>query len=681
MNDIEKIEKLRRELAYHSKLYYENDAPILSDYEYDAMFEELKALEARHPELADAPSPTNRVGGKASGKFGKVEHRVKMGSLTDVFSVEALRAFIGDAIAKLTDAGVSAEDVSFTVEPKIDGLSVSLTYDDGEFVLGATRGDGDIGEDVTANLRTVKNIPQKLSSPVSLTVRGEVYMPRAVFRAQNRDREEAGERLWANPRNAAAGSLRQLDPSVTASRHLDIFVFNYQEGELYTSSAVSSHAESISRMEELGFTVIPVLAVTGDPDEIVSAVQRLSEMRADLECDIDGAVIKVNVLRHRQILGEGTSTPKWAVAYKYPPEEKETRLLDITVQVGRTGVLTPTAELEPVVLAGSTVSRATLHNADIIKEKDIRIGDTVVIRKAGDIIPEVARVVLSRRTGNEVPFVFPDRCPSCGEKPVFDGEDDFDENDEESGLGALRCVNPDCPAKLERQLIHFASKPAMNIEGMGPAVVRLLLDSELVSSAADIYALRAEDIEKLPRMGKQSAANLISAIERSKSAGASRLLYALGIRHTGEAAAVAVIGHFRSIGALFGASEEELCSIPDIGEITARNITEFFATDAAAELYRRFEEAGLVTALPEDEPAGETFLDGLTFVLTGTLPTYTRDKAASLIKARGGKVSSSVSKKTSFVVAGEAAGSKLTKAESLGVTVIDEAGLRELLKI
>lgn len=683
MNDTQRIEWLRRELAYHSKLYYENDAPVISDYEYDAMFEELKTLEAKHPELDSASSPTHRVGGRASGRFGKVEHHVRMGSLTDVFSVEELRAFIDDAKRRLIDAGEDESGITFTVEPKIDGLSVSLTYEGGKFTLGATRGDGNIGEDVTANLRTVENIPKSLSDAVSLTVRGEVYMPRAVFEAQNSERAAAEERLWANPRNAAAGSLRQLDPAVTAERRLDIFVFNYQEGELWRDAhAPQSHKETLDRMAELGFTVIPVLAVTGSAGEAVAAVERLGEARDTLECDIDGAVIKVNSLSQRRILGEGTSTPKWAVAYKYPPEEKETRLLGISVNVGRTGVLTPTAELEPVRLAGSTVSRATLHNIDIIREKDIRIGDTVILRKAGDIIPEVAGVVLSARTGNEVPFEFPDRCPSCGGELVFDGEGDFDPDDDgESGLGALRCVNPDCPAQLERRLIHFASKPAMNIEGMGPAVVRLLLDAELISSAADIYSLRAEDVESLPRMGKLSAANLISAIERSKGAGAARLLYALGIRHTGEAAAAAVIEHFGSITALFGASEEELCEIPDIGEITARHITEFFATEAAAELCRRFSEAGLVMELPDGGEPKETFLDGLTFVLTGTLSGYTRDEASALIKARGGKVSSSVSKKTSYVVAGEAAGSKLTKAESLGVKIIDEAALRELLRI
>jgi len=680
MNIQERIEYLRREIEHHRRLYYENDAPSISDFEFDAMFEELKQLEAENPELDRADSPTHKVGGAASEKFSKVRHAVKMGSLTDVFSTDALLAFLEDCREKLTSEGEG--EVYFTLEPKIDGLSVALTYENGMLVQGATRGDGVEGEDVTENLRTVKGIPHTLTEPVSVTVRGEVYMPRATFERLNAEREEAGEKLHANPRNAAAGSLRQLDAAVTAKRGLEIFVFNYQTGELYTDGhSPETHSETVRRMGELGFSVIAEQTVTTDPHAIVAAVEKLGECRSSLPYDIDGAVVKIDVLSQREILGEGTSTPKWAVAYKYPPEEKETRLLDIAVQVGRTGALTPLAILDPVKLAGSTVSKATLHNIDIIREKDIRIGDIVIIRKAGDIIPEVARPVKEKRTGREMEFSFPECCPSCGGRLVFDGEnDEADETEDSAELGTIRCINPDCPAQLERRLAHFASKGAMNIDGMGPAAVKLMIDADLLHSAADIYYLNAEDIEKLPRMGKTSAKNLLGAIENSKRAGGARLLFAFGIRHTGIAAAEAVIGEFGTVEALFIATAEELQRVPDIGEITASAIVEFFAQPSTRELCDRLRAAGVdmgsAGAVPTDDS-----LAGLTFVLTGTLPTYTRDEAGEMIKARGGKVSSSVSKKTSYVVAGEAAGSKLTKAEELGVTVIDEEGLAKLLGI
>lgn len=674
MNVKERIEYLRREIEHHRRLYYENDAPSISDFEFDAMFEELKALEAANPQFDSADSPTHKVGGKASSKFSKVKHAVKLGSLTDVFSTDALLAFMEDSRDKLTAEGES--EVYFTLEPKIDGLSVALTYENGVFVQGATRGDGAEGEDVTENLRTVKGIPHTLTEPLSVTVRGEVYMPRATFEKLNAEREAAGEKLHANPRNAAAGSLRQLDSAITAKRGLEIFVFNYQNGELYADGhSASTHSETVRRMGELGFSVIAEQIVTADLHEIVTAVERLGEMRDSLPYDIDGAVVKIDVLSQRKILGEGTSTPKWAAAYKYPPEEKETRLLDIAVQVGRTGALTPLAILEPVRLAGSTVSKATLHNIDIIREKDIRIGDTVVIRKAGDIIPEVARPVKEKRNGTEKEFSFPECCPSCGGRLVFDGESDEDESGD---LGTVRCVSPDCPAQLERRLAHFASKGAMNIDGMGPAAVKLMLDAGLMKSAADIYYLKAEDIEILPRMGKTSAQNLLRSIENSKISGGARLLFALGIRHTGIVAAEAVIGEFGRVDALFDVTSEQLQTVPDIGEITANAIVEFFAQPSSRELIGRLAEAGVIMGSGKTEVTDDS-LAGLTFVLTGTLPTYTRDETGEMIKARGGKVSSSVSKKTSYVVAGEAAGSKLTKAEELGVTVIDEDGLMKLL--
>lgn len=670
-----RIEELRRLLRYHSKLYYEKDEPEISDYEYDMMFRELTELEAAHPELDSAASPTHRVGGSADDRFAKVRHPVKMGSLTDVFSFDELRAFVDKAKQQLADMGET--EVLFSVEPKIDGLSVELTYENGSFVLGSTRGDGVVGEDVTANLYEIKSIPHKLPEPLSLTVRGEVYMPRDMFAKLNAAKEEAGEKLWANPRNAAAGSLRRLDPSETGERGLSIFVFNFQTGELYADGrAPETHSETVDRLKELGFTVIDMLRVTGDTDEIIKAIKELGERRDSLPNDIDGVVIKANSLRQRGLLGENTSTPKWAVAYKFPPEEKRTKLIDIALQVGRTGVVTPNAVLEPIRLAGTSVSRATLHNIDIIREKDIRIGDTVIVRKAGDIIPEIVGSVPECRTGEEKPFRFPECCPSCGEKLVFDS-DDGEDGAETDGEGAVRCINPSCPAQLERRLIHFASKGAMGIDGMGPAVVKLLKDAGLVASPADIYRLRVEDIEKLPRMGTLSAQKLAASIEASKSAGASRLLFALGVRHIGEAASEDICRRFGGIYPLFDADEDEIAKINDIGAVTAHSLKEFFALPETRELVDSLAESGVKTEY-SGTVAGNS-LEGLTFVLTGTLPTLSRSEAAAKLKALGAKVAGSVSSKTSYVVAGEAAGSKLDRANQLGITVIDENGLFELL--
>lgn len=670
-----RIEELRRLLRYHSKLYYEKDEPEISDYEYDMMFRELTELEAAHPELDSAASPTHRVGGSADDRFAKVRHPVKMGSLTDVFSFDELRAFVDKAKQQLADMGET--EVLFSVEPKIDGLSVELTYENGSFVLGATRGDGVVGEDVTANLYEIKSIPHKLPEPLSLTVRGEVYMPRDMFEKLNAAKEEAGEKLWANPRNAAAGSLRRLDPSETGERGLSIFVFNFQTGELYADGrAPETHSETVDRLKELGFTVIDMLRVTGDTDEIIKAIKELGEQRDSLPNDIDGVVIKANSLRQRGLLGENTSTPKWAVAYKFPPEEKRTKLIDIALQVGRTGVVTPNAVLEPIRLAGTSVSRATLHNIDIIREKDIRIGDTVIVRKAGDIIPEIVGSVPECRTGEEKPFRFPECCPSCGERLVFDS-DDGEDGAETDGEGAVRCINPSCPAQLERRLIHFASKSAMGIDGMGPAVVKLLKDAGLVASPADIYRLRVEDIEKLPRMGTLSAQKLAASIEASKSAGASRLLFALGVRHIGEAASEDICRRFGGIYPLFDADEDEIAKINDIGAVTAHSLKEFFALPETRELVDSLAKSGVITEYT-GTAAGNS-LEGLTFVLTGTLPTLSRSEASAKLKALGAKVAGSVSSKTSYVVAGEAAGSKLDRANQLGITVIDENGLFELL--
>ena len=660
----ERIGELREKIIYNSKLYYELDAPVISDFEYDAMFRELVELEARYPELDSPTSPSKRVGGMALDKFEKFTHTVQMGSLTDVFSYEELRDFV-----ERMNTALGGEAV-FSVEPKIDGLSVALVYENGRLVRGATRGDGFIGEDVTENLRTVRTIPLELNEPIPhLVVRGEVYMPRRVFDAINEEREAAGQQLFANPRNAAAGSLRQLDPKIAAARRLAIFIFNLQEGSLYMDGReAKTHTETLRRMEELGFTVLPDTLTASGYEAVAEHVRYLGERRTDSAFDMDGAVIKIDNLADRKRIGEGTSTPKWAVAYKYPPEEKRTKLLSIDIQVGRTGVLTPTANLAPVKLAGTTVSRATLHNINFISERDIRIGDTVVVRKAGEIIPEIIESVTSERDGSEIIFEMPRVCPSCGHEVVRD----------ECGDGAAyRCPSPTCPAQRARGIVHFASKGAMNIDGLGPQVVELLLREGKISDIADLYTLRAEDIEGLERMGRKSAENLVNAIDGSRSRGLERLLYALGIRQVGEVAAETIAMRFRTLDALFEATPEELMGVDDIGEITAREICDYFAAPEARELCDRLYALG-VKCEAVAEPRSDKFA-GLTFVLTGTLPTMTRDEASELIKKSGGKVSGSVSKKTSYVVAGDEAGSKLTKAKALGVSVIDEAELLRMI--
>lgn len=665
------ITRLRKEIRHHSKLYYELDASEISDFDYDMLFRRLGELEAEFPQFDSPSSPTHKVGGRASERLKKVTHLVKMDSLADVFSIEELTAFLDKSRQQLAEVD---EEIFYTVEPKIDGLSVSLTYEKGELILGATRGDGIIGEDVTANIRTIASIPQQLAEPLSLTVRGEVYMPRDVFSKLNEEKEAAGEKMLANPRNAAAGSLRQLDPEETAKRKLDIFVFNFQSGSLYEDGhAPKSHRETIERMQALGFHTVDILCTTTKDTEILAAIEKLGNSRGTLPCGIDGAVIKIDALSQREMLGETSSTPKWAAAYKYPPEEKETKLLDIAVQVGRTGVLTPNAVLEPVQLAGTTVSRATLHNIDIIRQRDIRIGDTVIVRKAGDIIPEIAGSIISKRDGSEQTFQFPSHCPSCGESIVFDKED------AEGEAGAARCINADCPAQLERRLIHFASKGAMGIDGMGPQIVHLLIENELIQSAADIYKLTPAPIAALPRMGPQSTANLMAAIEKSKTAGPARLLFGLGIRHIGIAASESIIKQFGSIHALFEADVPALCQVEDIGEIMAQSVIDFFSLPETKLLIQRLSNAGVVMAADADVAVSNS-LHGLTFVLTGTLSTLSRAEAGEKLKQLGAKVSGSVSSKTSYVVAGEAAGSKLDRARQLGIPIIDEVQLFKLLQ-
>ena len=652
-----RIDELRELLAHHSFLYYVEDAPQISDYEYDKLFYELVALEEKYPEFDSPTSPTKRVGGKALDKFEKVTHAVKMGSLADVFSYDEVRDFVAKTNEKLGKATV------FSVEPKIDGLSVSLVYENGRFSLGSTRGDGTVGENVSENLKTVRTIPMKTKDALPhLEVRGEVYMPREAFAALNEKREAEGEQLFANPRNAAAGSLRQLDSKVTASRRLDIFVFNVQAAE---GIEFFSHIESLEYLKSQGFHIIDGIRRASSAGEIISAIEEIGAARDNLPYDIDGVVIKADSLAERKLLGENISTPKWAIAYKFPPEQKQTKLTDIIIQVGRTGVLTPNARLEPVRLAGTVVSRATLHNIDFIRERDIRIGDTVTLQKAGDIIPEIICVDKSKRNGSEVPYEMPTHCPSCGEPVIRDDE------------AATRCTNASCPAQLERHITHFASRDAMNIDGMGPAVVRLLIASGLIHNVADIYSLSAGEIEGLDRMGKKSAENLVAAIEHSKSAGLDKLIYALGIRQVGEKAARSLAEAFPDIELLFSASEEQISAIYDFGDISAHYIVNFFAHPQTRVLVDELKSRGVKTTY-EVQKRGNIF-EGMTFVLTGTLPTMKRDEASRLIEENGGKVSSSVSAKTSMVLAGEDAGSKLTKAQSLGVRIISEEELLSML--
>ena len=658
MNVQTEIDKLRRELEYHSRLYYVEDAPVISDYEFDMLMQRLKTLEAEHPELITPDSPTQRVGGQALSKFEQVQHQVPLESLTDVFSLDELYAF-GERMDALIDA-----PHAYTVEPKIDGLSMSLEYENGVFVRGATRGDGLIGENVTENLRTVRSLPLRIeNAPERLIVRGEVYMSKAVFRELNEQREKNGEPLLANPRNAAAGSMRQLDPKVAASRKLDIVCFNmqYSSNDVYTS-----HAQTLDAMKAMGFPVVPYTRYDRIGD-CVERIEWLGEHRDELAYDMDGAVIKIDSLSQRRTLGSTAKAPRWAVAFKYPPEKKESEVLDVVVQVGRTGVLTPKVIVNPVRLAGTTVSAATLHNQDNIDRLDLRIGDTVLLQKAGEIIPEVLSVNKDKRPDWAVPFVMPDICPECG-SPVVRDEDG----------AALRCTSPECPAQRLRNIAHFASREAMDIEGLGISVCESLINSGLVASAADLYYLDAENVARLDRMGEKSAANLMAAIENSKSAGLARLLCAFGIRQVGQKAAKVLASRFSDLDSLIAAGTEELTAIPDIGGITAGFIREWFSLPQSQHLIGRLREAG-VDFTSHEEKKDERFA-GKTFVLTGTLSRYTRDEASAIIESYGGKASGSVSKKTSYVLAGENAGSKLTKAESLGVRILTEDEFEEMIR-
>lgn len=653
--DLEKILKLRDNLNYHSDRYYNQDSPEIEDFEYDKMMHELIALEEKYPDLITADSPSHRVGGNADDQFTPVTHLVPLESLQDAFNFEEVRSFDTKVKAVL-------ENPVYIVEPKIDGLSVSLEYENGLFVRGATRGDGKVGEEVSANLRTVRSIPLKLNEDVErIIVRGEVYMPKDVFFSLVAQQELNEEKPFKNPRNAAAGSLRQKNPKITSTRKLDIFVFNVQHLE---GKDINSHEKSLELLKELGFKVVPSYKKCYSIDEVIDQINVIGESRLSLPFDIDGAVIKVDNFDARASLGSTAKAPKWALAFKYPPEEKETKLLDVEINVGRTGVLTPTGVFEPTLLAGSTVSRATLHNEDFIKEKDIRIGDTVIIRKAGDIIPEVLKVISHEE--NSVPYTLPSNCPSCGWEVV-----------REESEAALRCDNPQCPAQLVRSLIHFCSRGAMDIEGLGTAVIETLVANEMIKDAADIYTLDAECIAQIDRMGEKSAENLLAAAEKSKQNDLAKLIFALGIRHVGQKAGSLLAMHFHDMDSIINASLEEIEAIDGFGKIMAKSVYDYFRHEQSIELINRLKELGLnMKSLVEI--TDERF-KGMTFVLTGTLSMFKRREASKIIESLGGKTSSSVSKKTSYVLAGEEAGSKLVKAQSLGVTVISEQEFADMI--
>ena len=648
--------QLSKELNYHNDRYYNQDDPEISDYEYDMLLRELENIEAEFPQLISSDSPTQRVGGSKGEKFSPVTHAVPMESLHDSFSADEIRDF-DRKVREVIDRPV------YVVEPKFDGLSVSCEYRNGVFVRGSTRGDGTTGEDVTDNLMTIKSLPKRLkNAPAFLEVRGEVYMSVETFEKIVAEQENNGEKPFKNPRNAAAGSLRQKDAKITAKRNLDIFVFNIQQVE---GVEITSHVQSLNYLTELGFPTAFYRSYD-DVEDVLREIEYIDAHRGDLPCDIDGAVVKVNSLADRAVLGSTAKFPRWAEAYKYPPEEKETELLNIEINVGRTGALTPVGIFKPVLLAGTTVSRATLHNEDFIREKGINVGDTVLIRKAGEIIPEVLSLV--RHGAHIEPYRFPENCPSCGSKVI-----------REEGEAAMRCTNTDCPAQLLRHLIHFVSRDAMDIDGLGPALLEQLLNAGLIKTFTDLYQLKAADIATLDRMGEKSADNLIGAIDKSKDAQINRLVYALGIRHIGEKAAKLLCEHFLSIEKLFEASEEEIAAIDGFGAVMAQSVYDYFHLEGTKHLICKLKELG-VKMTPLQPKAKEGRFIGKTFVLTGTLPTMSRKEASALIEKNGGKTSSSVSKKTDYVLAGEDAGSKLTKAQSLGVTVISEEELLNMIE-
>ena len=655
-----RIDELNKLTAYYAKKYYDDDNPDISDFEYDMLMVELRNLEKEYPEFISKDSLTQHVGGTVKEGFAKVEHEIPLQCLQDIFDFEELYAF--DERTKKT---LGTQDVNYVVETKIDGLSVSLEYINGEFFRGATRGNGLVGEDITENLKTIKHIPQKLTEPVTITVRGEVFIGKSEFEAMNQERIENEEPLFANARNAAAGSLRQLDSKITASRPLDIYIFNVQKSE---DIKFTSHYESLDYMKKLGFNVNPVIEKCNSIPEAIEAINKIGENRDDLTFGIDGAVIKVDNLEQREILGTNYKTPKWAIAYKYPPEQKATKLKDIVFQVGRTGAITPMAILEPVKVAGSTISKTTLHNEDFVMEKGLKIGDTVIIQKAGDVIPEVVGVLKEKRDGTERDFVIPEKCPVCGADAI-----------REEGEAIRRCIGIECPAKQYRNIIHFASREAMNIKGLGDNIIEEFLNREFIKNIADLYELKLEDIASLKKNGKKFAQNLIDSINASKSNDLYRLINGFGIRHIGVKAAKQLAKKYRNMDNLMNASLESLNSVDDMGEIMAESVFEFFAQPQTQDLINRLKNYGLNMEALEEESTDLRF-DGKIFVLTGALDKFSRKEAEEIIERFGGKTSSSVSKKTSYVLAGEDSGSKLTKAQELGVQVISEADFEKMIE-
>ena len=655
-----RIDELNKLTAYYAKKYYDDDDPDISDFEYDMLMLELRNLEKEYPEFISKDSLTQHVGGTVKEGFAKVEHEVPLQSLQDIFNFEELYAF-----EERTKKALPEQEIEYVVETKIDGLSVSLEYINGEFFRGATRGNGLVGEDITENLKTIKHIPHKLTEPVTITVRGEVFIGKEEFEAMNQERIENEEPLFANARNAAAGSLRQLDSKITASRPLDIYIFNVQKSE---DIKFTSHFESLAYMKKLGFNVNPVVEKCKDIPEAIEAIKKIGEQRDDLSFGIDGAVVKVDNLEQREILGTNYKTPKWAIAYKYPPEKKETKLKDIVFQVGRTGAITPMAILEPVKVAGSTISKTTLHNEDFVKEKGLKIGDTVVIQKAGDVIPEVVGVIKEKRDGTERDFVIPEKCPVCGADAV-----------REEGEAIRRCIGIECPAKQYRNIIHFASREAMNIKGLGDSIIEEFLNRGFIKNIADLYELKLEDIASLKKNGKKFAQNLIDSINASKSNDLYRVINGFGIRHIGVKAAKQLAKKYRNMENLMNASLESLNAVDDMGEIMAESVFEFFAQPQTKDLIARLENYGVNMQSLEEESSDLRF-DGKIFVLTGALEKFSRKEAEEIIEKFGGKTSSSVSKKTTYVLAGEDSGSKLTKAQELGITVISENEFEEMIK-
>ncbi|MDV8111774.1 NAD-dependent DNA ligase LigA [Paraclostridium bifermentans] len=657
-----RMDELIDQINYHSNKYYNDDAPEISDYEYDNLMKELIKIEEENPQIKRADSPSSRVGGKPLDKFTQITHKIPMLSLSNAYSDKDLKDF-DKRVRELAD-----DSVEYVVEFKIDGLSVGLTYKNGVFEKGATRGNGVVGEDITENLRTVKTIPLKINDTEEVVVRGEVYISKQNFEKINELQEEQGLQLFANPRNLAAGTLRQLDSKLTAKRPLDIFIFNL---EYIENTNLKSHSESLEYLKNLGFKVSTDYKVCSNIEGVIEHIEYWTENRSKLPFEIDGMVIKVNDLQQREIMGYTAKSPRWAIAYKFPAEQKKTKLIDIIVEVGRTGTITPTAILEPVRLAGTTVSRATLHNEDYINEKDIKIGDTVLVQKAGDIIPQVVQVVKDDRDGNEIEFKFPDKCPVCSEPTVrLEGE------------AAVKCINISCPAQIRRGIIHFASRDAMNIEGLGESIVGLLLDNNIIKDIADLYYIKKEDVINLERMGEKSAENLIKAIEKSKQNELYRLINGLGIKYIGVKGAKVLAKNFDNLDEIINADAVQLTNLEEFGDIMANSVVEFFKEEKNMTVINKLKEAGVnIESIKNKDESIVNIFEGMKIVLTGTLPTLKRNDAKEMIEARGGKATSSVSKSTTFVLAGEEAGSKLTKANELGVKVIDEAKFLDILNL